>query len=236
MKEEIEKEESGAGVDTDIEAGEANPYVRAVQILNKAFDHFNEKYCDNLLKRPLITILSRGRKACLGWHWKNKWNYQDSLHTEIMIAAEALRRPVPAILETLLHEMVHLWNSQHDIPDCNASQYHNKAFKKTAEGRFHLEVDRMPQRGYALTSLSVKAAEDVQNFIDQEQVGDFRLVRVQEAGKLAANKQYMINVSEQDFFWFQDTKKTSGMKSKEFMALLRETYTDMYNNLEQTGT
>jgi hypothetical protein len=69
------------------EIAKESPYVQIVKILNKAFEHFNELYCENFLKRPLITILSRGRRACLGWHWKNKWDYQGSLHTEIMIAA-----------------------------------------------------------------------------------------------------------------------------------------------------
>jgi hypothetical protein len=237
MNEILDTVEPGAGVDTYIEAGDNNPYVRAVNILNKAFDHFNEKYCEGILKRPLITILSRGRKACLGWHWKNKWDYQGSLHTEIMVAAETLRRPIQDILETLLHEMVHLWNSQHDVKDCNSSQYHNKHFKKVAENTFFLEVDRMPQRGFALTRLSVKSRDDVQNFIDQEQIGDFRLVRVSEqvsSGK--AKKQYMINVSEEDFFWFKQMKDSQGSNSKEFFALLRDTYIDMYDNNQLTGT
>jgi len=222
---------------TPIEAGVNNPYVRAVHILNTAFDYFNEKYCENILKRPLITILSRGRKACLGWHWKNKWDYQGSLHTEIMVAAETLRRPIQDILETLLHEMVHLWNSQHDIKDCNQAQYHNKHFKKVAEDKFFLEVDKMTQRGFALTRLSVRSRDDVQAFIDQEQIGDFRLLRVSEqieGGK--SKKQYMINVSEEDYFWFRQQKDQQGNSSKEFFALLRDTYSEAYDNEQLTGT
>lgn len=232
MKEEVLDQES-----SPIEAGENNPYIKAVNILNKAFDHFNEKYCENVLKRPLITILSRGRKACLGWHWKNKWDYQDSLHTEIMVAAETLRRPIQDILETLLHEMVHLWNSQQDIKDCNAAQYHNKNFKKAAENIFFLEVDKMPQRGYALTKLSVKSRDDVEEFIQQEQIKDFRLARVSEQnGPGKAKKQYMINVSEQDFFWFKQKKDEMGQSSKEFFETLRDYYSEMNDNIELTGT
>jgi len=235
--EEVVLDHSEAGEYTPIEPGFENPYVVAVHILNKAFDHFNEKYCNNILKRPLITILSRGNKACLGWHWKDKWQYQSTLHTEIMVAAETLRRPIQEILETLLHEMVHLHNSQHDIRDCNSSQYHNKHFKKCAETIFHLEVDKMPQKGYAITRLSVKSRDDVQFFIDQEGIQDFRLVRmpsfVEGKGK---PKQYMINVSEADYFWFQDARKKEEKKSKEFFADLRDLYTELEDNTELTGT
>jgi len=210
---------------TAIEPGFENPYVKAVEILNRAFDHFNEKYCENILNRPLITILSRGKKACLGWHWKNKWQYQNTLHTEIMIAAETLRRPINDILETLLHEMVHLWNSQHNVLDCSKTQYHNKNFKKVAEDKFFLEVDRMPQRGFALTSLSVRSLADVQEFVIKEGVQDFRLVRIDtfEEGP-GKKKQYMINVSEEDYEWFQHLKFTQGLKSKETFALIRAEY------------
>lgn len=231
MNEEILNPESSAGVVTTIEAGENNPYIKAVNVLNKAFDHFNEKYCEGILKRPLITILSRGRKACLGWHWKNKWDYQESLHTEIMIAAETLRRPIHDILETLLHEMVHLWNSQHDVKDCNAAQYHNKNFKKVAEDKFFLEVDRMPQRGFALTRLSVKSRDDVQNFLDLEKVGDIRLARVSEQVRAGeGKKQYMINVTEEDYQWFIQLRNQNGLKTKDTFTLLREEYENQHTD------
>jgi hypothetical protein len=218
--------------EVEIESGENNPYVRAVKFLNQAFDHFNELYCEGNLKRPLITILSRGRKACLGWHWKNKWSYQDSLHTEIMVAAEALQRPLEDILETLLHEMVHLWNSTRDIKDCNAAQYHNKHFKKAAEDVFHLQVDKMPQRGYALTSLTIKSQGDVRNFLDTEKIEDFRLSRVQEEGRGPVKKQYMINVSQEDYEWFRSFKRQENLKSKDAFSLLRDEY-ELANTLEE---
>jgi len=219
------------------EIAKESPYVQIVNILNKAFEHFNELYCENFLKRPLITILSRGRRACLGWHWKNKWDYQGSLHTEIMIAAETLDRPIQDILETLLHEMAHLHNSQNNVPDCNAAQYHNKNFKKVAESIFYLEVQKMPQRGYAFTKLSQKSEDDVRNFIDKEVISDFRLKRIEETSKGSQKKQYMLNISEEDFYWFQNTKRNLDLKSKDFFALLRETYSDQLPEyLEETGT
>lgn len=219
------------------EISKESPYVEIVTILNKAFEHFNELYCEGFLKRPLITILSRGRRAVLGWHWKDKWDYQGSLHTEIMIAAETLDRPIQDVLETLLHEMVHLHNSQNNIPDCNAAQYHNKNFKKIAESVFHLEVEKMPQRGYALTKLSDKAGDDVRNFIAQEAISNFRLKRIEEPKGASHKKQYMLNVSEEDFYWFKEVKEQLGLKSKEFFALLRDSYQDQnYETLEETGT
>ena len=221
MKEEIVSDE----IEAVIDPGLNNPYVKAVLILNKAFDYFNDLYCEGTLRRPLITILSRGRKPCYGWHWKDKWTYGNSLHTEIMIAAETLRRSIFDVLETLLHEMVHLYNSQQDVKDCNEAQYHNKHFKKCAESVFFLEVDKMPQRGYALTKLSVKSRDDVQNFISSEDIKDFYLVRnpAQGGGK-PVKKQYTLNVSEDDYFWFKQIREETGSSSKQMFSLIRDSY------------
>ena len=93
----------------------------------------------------------------------------------------------------------------------------------------------MHQKGYASTKLSDKSGDDVQNFIDKESISDFRLKRIEETGKGKYKKQYMVNVSEEDFLWFQDMKHQLDLKNKELFALLRETYTDQ-NFLEETGT
>ena len=77
-----------------------NPYIEVVNLLDQAFDYFNQELCSGTLKKPLINILSRGTKKCLGWHWKDKWKYEGEPCTEITIVAECLDRPLEDILET----------------------------------------------------------------------------------------------------------------------------------------
>jgi hypothetical protein len=214
-----------------------NNYVQIVETLDKALDYFNNLYCDNVLKKPLIVVLSRGRKACYGWHWANKWTDGENSITEIMIAAETLNRTWAENLETLLHEMAHLWNSQNDIKDCNAQQYHNKNFKKTAEDLFHLTVDRMPQKGYALTSLSDRSRADVETFIQEHKLVDTKLKRITPP-KAVAKKQYNINVTEQDYQWFVGLRDQLNMSSKECFEYIRneaEAFGLVEGNLEEAG-
>jgi hypothetical protein len=131
--------------------------------------------------------------------------------------------------------MVHLWNSQNDIKDCNAQQYHNKNFKKTAEDLFHLTVERMPQKGYALTSLSDRSRADVEAFIQEHNLVDTKLKRITPP-KAVAKKQYNINVTEQDYQWFVSLRDQLNMSSKECFEHIRneaESFGLVGENLEE---
>lgn len=199
-----------------------NSYLNIIETLDKAFDHFNNKYCEGTLNKPVIVILSRGRRACLGWHWSQKWKVGEEVKTEIMIAAETLDRPWENILETLLHEMVHLSNAQHNLKDCNAQQYHNKNFRNTAMQIFHLNVEKMHQKGYALTSLKDKSAADVQEFISEQKLTPIQLKRIVPIRDKAYKRQYNINVSKEDYEWFQQYKEENGLSSKDAFTKIKE--------------
>lgn len=201
-----------------------NDYVRIIETLDKAFDHFNSIYCENILKKPLIAVLSRGRRACYGWHWKSKWQAGGEEKTEIMVAAETLDRPWEDILETLLHEMVHHHNAQHNLKDCNAQQYHNKNFKNTAQSIFHLQVEKMHQKGYALTSLTDQSRADVQCFIEENRLQPISLKRIVPLSKGTYKKQYTINVSEEDYQVFKELKDSKDLSTKEAFSELIETF------------
>lgn len=143
------------------------PYNQAVDLLQKAFVSFNEKLCKSTLTVvPVITIQSKGRRAAYGWFWDNIWKNgtEKTLRPEINIAAEHLSRTAVNILETLIHEMAHMINAQRGIPDCNASQYHNRKFKATAE-EVGLICVKMGSYGFAKTSLGPIAKEVVDDFI-----------------------------------------------------------------------
>ena len=52
---------------------------------------------------------------------------------------------------TILHEMVHLYNIQHDIQDCSrGGTYHNKKFKAEAE-KHMLRIEKDKRYGWTIT-------------------------------------------------------------------------------------
>ena len=76
---------------------------------------------------------------------------------EINICADYLNRPYENICETLLHEMVHLYNAQNGVNDtCRAGTYHNLKFKKVAE-EHGLLVTKNAKSGFCVTELSIAA-------------------------------------------------------------------------------
>lgn len=133
--------------------------------LHRAFDYFNEEFADGELPKVIITIQESGRKNALGWYGKGFWSDQacGGSACEINISAEHMNRSADSILETLLHEMAHLWNSVKRIRDVSSGQYHNKKFKTAAE-QFGLIVEKGGTRGYAWTALGERAKDAIENF------------------------------------------------------------------------
>ena len=124
-----------------------------IKILEKTFDKINSELYNNELKKPIITVQT-GRRTVLGWcSASERWINEKKKVYEINIVAENLNRTKEGIIETLLHEVVHLYNSQHGVDDCNSQQYHNKHFKEVAEAH-GLNVEKMKNRGFAYTTLN----------------------------------------------------------------------------------
>ena len=137
----------------------SNPAARSQKLYNelyRAFDHFNNAFADNKLPKVVITIQESGRRNAYGWFGNGFWSDRlagDSV-PEINLSAEYLSRGPDGLLETLLHEMAHLWNATvEQVRDCSGGQYHNKRFKEAAE-RFGLAVERDGKRGWAYTKLT----------------------------------------------------------------------------------
>lgn len=124
-----------------------------IKVLEKTFDKINSELYHNELKKPIITVQT-GRRTVLGWcSASERWINEKKKVYEINIVAENLNRTKEGIIETLLHEVVHLYNSQHGVDDCNSQQYHNKHFKEVAEAH-GLNVEKMKNRGFAYTTLN----------------------------------------------------------------------------------
>ena len=136
-----------------------SPATRSQQLygeLYRAFDHFNNMFADGKLPKVVITIQESGRRNAFGWFGNGFWTDRlaKTAVPEINLSAEFLSRGHAGLLETLLHEMAHLWNATvSNIRDCSGGQYHNKHFKSAAE-RFGLEVSRDGKRGWAYTKLT----------------------------------------------------------------------------------
>lgn len=108
----------------------------AIKTLHQAFDKANKVIFNNELPQVVITMNSRGnRKGVLGWFTVNTaWTNGNEEYHEINITPEALNRPYIEIIQTLVHEMIHLYCSVNDIKDTSrGGAYHNKRFLKTAE-------------------------------------------------------------------------------------------------------
>lgn len=99
--------------------------------LENLFSKFNQKFYNGELQTPVITVSPDTTKGAYGWctAWK-AWSTQEKITDlskmkpediealkkegfyEINICAEYLSRPFDKVAETLLHEMVHLYNLQ----------------------------------------------------------------------------------------------------------------------------
>ena len=105
----------------------------------------------------IITIQTQGRrKNTVGWasiesYWMKKGSKGKVGYQELNICAEYLS-DTEGVYETLVHELVHIWNAQNNIRDFSKSGVHNKKFKSKAE-EVGLKVEKLDSKGWAYTSL-----------------------------------------------------------------------------------
>lgn len=181
-------------------------YHKAVEELYRAKDFFLNRFCDEERvknAKVFITIQSSNKKNNLGHFWANRWDADTTkgeedkeIYHEINICAERMNRPVNDVLQTLLHELGHMYNHVLDIPDCNESQYHNKSFKVAAE-KFGLIVDKFPGRGWALTTLSEEGISAIEAFQPNKEA--LSIGRIP-AGKIQRENPYItISLKKEDW-------------------------------------
>lgn len=108
---------------------------RAVGQLEKMYNALNADKFDGALPTPIITVQSRPGT----WgHCSNSkvWKRKDNDTYEMNIAAEAVNGPIEEIVDTLIHEMVHLYCRENGIQEVSrGGKYHNKRFKELAEAK-----------------------------------------------------------------------------------------------------
>lgn len=130
---------------------ELTTYNRTVQYLNKVFKGVNERYFNNELDMPTITIQSTvGAYGHVTTSpvWKND---KGIASYELNIGADYLNRPIENVVATLIHEGCHLYAMANSIKDTsNNGVYHNKRFKALAEER-GLQIERHEKYGWTIT-------------------------------------------------------------------------------------
>lgn len=146
---------------------------RATQYLQKIGKLVNERFFDNALPMPTITIQS---SVSAYGHCTTKQVWSNSLGCntyEINIGAETLDRPIENTVATMVHEFVHLYCRENNITEVSANGfYHNKTFKKLAEER-GLIIDKHPQYGFTVTT----PGEEILDFCIENDLEDIELHR-----------------------------------------------------------
>ena len=120
---------------------------RAVGQLEKIYFHLNEDFFDGALPVPIIT--ASGARGTMGHCSATKiWRRKDDDAYELNIAAEVLNYPIEETLDTMIHEMVHLYCRENNIKEVSrGGMYHNGRFKEEAEKR-GLECFKHGQYGW----------------------------------------------------------------------------------------
>lgn len=166
-----------------------------IEKLENLFLKLNKKFFNGELSFPVITVSPDTTKGAYGWctTWK-AWSNSEQKKTadlatltkeqleaikseegfyEINLCAEHLARPFEQVAETLLHEMVHLYNLQIGVQDTSrGGTYHNKKYKTAAE-QHGLTVEKDSKYGWTITKLN----EEAKSFISEIQDQKFNLHR-----------------------------------------------------------
>lgn len=106
---------------------------RAVSQLEHIYNSLNADFFEGELPTPIITVQSK--PGTMGHCSVAKvWQRKDDKTYELNIAAEVLNYAIEETLDTMLHEMVHLYCRKHEIKEVSrGGKYHNKRFKAIAE-------------------------------------------------------------------------------------------------------
>lgn len=133
---------------------------RTAGYLEKIFRALNADSFNGELEEPVITI--QDTPTAYGHVTVGKaWSVKDERQRELNIAAGTLQRPIEEVAATMLHEMVHLYNLQHEIQDCSrGGTYHNKKFRDEAQ-KHMLTIERHEKYGWTVT----KPTEELIDYI-----------------------------------------------------------------------
>ena len=109
---------------SSLSSARAVPTRETYSELQQAYEHFNQRLFDDALPHCLIT-LQREKRTC-GYFSAARFASLDGSTTDEIALNPAYFAAVPIIetLQTLVHEMTHLW--QHHFGKPGRARYHNK--------------------------------------------------------------------------------------------------------------
>lgn len=140
---------------------------RTAGYLEKIFRALNADSFGGELEEPIITIQST--PGAYGHITVSKvWKRKDDMRHELNISADYLQRPIEEVVATMIHEMVHLYNEQHEIQDCSrGGTYHNRKFKEEAE-KHMLSIEKDERYGWTIT----KVTDELLQYVMDKDWGD----------------------------------------------------------------
>lgn len=114
---------------------ETTKMSRAVSQLEKMYNVINLDKFNGTLPTPIITVQSR--PGTYGHCSRAKvWKRKEDETYELNITAESLNRNIEEIIDTLIHEMIHVYCRENDIQEVSrGGKYHNGKFKELAEAK-----------------------------------------------------------------------------------------------------
>lgn len=95
------------------------------KLLEEIAIKINEKFFNNEL--PSIIINTEPTKNALGHFWANRWTHGEDEYSEINISPIFFNKGSLSVVNTLHHEMIHLYNHMNKVKDVNGRR-HNKKF------------------------------------------------------------------------------------------------------------
>lgn len=120
---------------------------RAINYLEHIYSNLNADFFNDELPIPVITVQSK--PGTYGHCTRGQvWQRKDGHAYELNIAAEVLNYHIEDTIDTMLHEMVHLYCRENNIKETSrGGKYHNGRFKEEAEKR-GLECYKAGQYGW----------------------------------------------------------------------------------------
>lgn len=108
-----------------------SPTTQFYQAFNDAYRHFNHALFQNSLPECMITV-QRG-KSYYGYFAPKRWHNTDGNHAHeiAMNTAYFHEQTLIEVLQTLVHEMCHLWQAEFGKPSRNG--YHNREWADKME-------------------------------------------------------------------------------------------------------
>lgn len=112
--------------------GPGAPTLSFYAALQRAYEHFNAQLFDHALPHCLITV--QRERGTWGFFSAERWAHNPSgktLHEIALNPAYFARHSVLEVFQTLVHEMVHLWQHEHGKP--SRARYHNSEWAEKME-------------------------------------------------------------------------------------------------------